>query len=108
MFLLKLTKDQETRLTELAFAEKSNKEIAQELGIELSDIHAARSKLGITIPKVKQALEKGFNPSCARTQKEIIDEIEKVENSLNQAERKKERCNARLTELYKSLLVAEK
>ena len=50
---MKLTKDQETKLTELCFAEVSNKEIAQELGIELKDVHAARSRLGITIPKSK-------------------------------------------------------
>ena len=42
---MKLTKDQENKLTELCFAGVSNKEIAEELKIELKNVHAARSRL---------------------------------------------------------------
>ena len=103
--MLKLTKDQETRLTELAFAEKSNKEIAEELKIELADVHAARSRLGITIPKVKIALERGFKPTTAtsRSKKEIQQEYEKVQKARLQAYKKIERCNDRLNQLFNEL-----
>ena len=100
---MKLTKDQETKLTEMAFAEKSNKEIAQELGIELKDVHAARSRLGITIPKVKA--QKGVQPA-GRTAKEITAEIAKVEKAKDAAENKIDRCMERLEVLYSELVAA--
>ncbi len=99
---MKLTKDQETKLTELAFAEKSNKEIADELKVELKDVHAARSRLGITIPKVKAKMTK----ASTRTAEEITAEISKVENAKNAAEKKIDRCIARLEELYEELVDA--
>lgn len=102
---MKLTKEQETRLTELAYAEKSNKEIAQELGIGLTDVHAARSRLGITIPKVKAALEDGAKPSVAksRSKEEIQQEYQKVQKARLQAYKKIERCNDRLNQLFNEL-----
>jgi pyruvate/2-oxoglutarate dehydrogenase complex dihydrolipoamide acyltransferase (E2) component len=125
---MKLTKNQETKLTEMAFAEKSNKEIAQELGIELKDVHAARSRLGITIPKVKAAKEKGVQPvsrskeaiefeifkvqkaakekgvqPVSRSKEAIEFEIFKVQKARTEAFKKVERCNERIDQLIKEL-----
>lgn len=99
---MKLTKDQENKLTEMAFAEKSNKEIAEELGIELKDVHATRSRLGITIPKVKAAKEKGVQP-VLRTREEIDQEIGKVIRAKEAAKKKIARCDERLVELSEEL-----
>lgn len=101
---MKLTKEQETKLTELAFLEKSNKDIAEALGIEIKDVHAARSRLGITIPKVKALKAKGVQATVKRAEKEIREEIVKVENAHMIAVKKIERCEKRLGELYKELL----
>lgn len=98
---MKLTKDQETKLTELAFAEKSNKEIAEKLQIELKDVHAARSRLGITVPKVKAAKTE---KATVRTKEEVVAEIEKVEKAKDAAEKKIDRCMERLEVLYGELV----
>jgi hypothetical protein len=103
---MKLTKDQETKLTEMAFAEKSNKEIAAELGIELTDVHAARSRLGITIPKIKELKTKGVQP-VLRTEEEIIEEIKKVRKAWKEALRKGNRCEERLDQLIEELEAAK-
>lgn len=103
---MKLTKEQETKLTEMAFAEKSNKEIAETLGIGLTDVHAARSRLGITIPKVSEALSKGFKPGF-RTKAEVQAEIDKVQKARTEAFKKIERCNDRIDQLYKELEAAK-
>ena len=99
---MKLTKEQETKLTEMAFAEKSNKEIATELGIELKDVHAARSRLGITIPKVKEMKIAGIT-SNAKTKEEIRAEIKAVQKARTEVFRKVERCNERIDWLMKEL-----
>lgn len=52
---MKWTKTQEDKLRKLCFEEKTNAEIAKALGIDVKEVHAARSRLGITIPKVKAA-----------------------------------------------------
>jgi len=99
--IMKLTKGQKTKLTEMAFEKKSNKEIAEVLGIKLTDVHAARSRLGITIPKVEEALSKGAKqPVASRTKAEIEQEIEKVQKARTDAFRKVERCNDRIDHLY--------
>lgn len=103
---MKLTKEQETQLTELAFAEYSNKQIAEQMDLKLTDVHAARSRLGITIPKVLAA--KGVQPvadqKVKRFEREIREEIMKVEKAHSYAVKKTERCESRLGELYKELL----
>lgn len=99
---MKLTKDQETKLTELAFAEKSDKEIAEELQIDLKDVHAARSRLGITIPKVKEMKSRGVIFS-GRSKEAIEFEIFKVQKARTEAFRKVERCNERIDQLNKEL-----
>lgn len=103
---MKLTKEQETKLTEMCFAEKSNKEIAAELDIGLTDVHAARSRLGITMPKVKEALAKGVKAGC-RSVKEILEEIDKVSKAQFTAEKKVYRCEMRLIELENELNMAK-
>lgn len=103
---MKLTKEQETKLTELAFAEKSNKEIAEAMSMELADVHAARSRLGVTIPKVKEAKAKGVQVSC-RSKDEIKTEIEKVQKARTEAFRKIERCNKRIDQLCEELEAAK-
>ena len=47
---MKLSKEQEKKTDRTCIRRRSNKEIAQELGIDLKNVHAARSRLGITIP----------------------------------------------------------
>jgi hypothetical protein len=63
---MKWTSEEISKLRELAFAEKSNTEIAATLHKTLSDVYAERSHLGITIPKVAAA--KGKEPVPAVTQ----------------------------------------
>ncbi len=62
---MKWTPEEISQLRELAFAEKSNAEIAATLHKTLSDVYAERSHLGITIPKVAAA--KGKEPAPAIT-----------------------------------------
>lgn len=52
---MKWTPKTEDKLKKLCFEEKSNAEMAKIFNCGLKDIHAARSRLGITIPKVKAA-----------------------------------------------------
>lgn len=106
---MKLTKKQETKLTEMAFAEKSNKEIAEELEIELTEVHAARSRLGITIPKIKALKAKNVQASAAvvRSKEDIQAEIDRVQKARTEAFRKVERCNDRIDQLYKELGAAK-
>lgn len=49
---MKWSDEQASQLRELCLAEKSNTEIAFTLGVTLTDVHAKRSQLGITIPKI--------------------------------------------------------
>lgn len=100
---MKLSKDQETKLTEMAFAEKSNKEIAETLGIKLTEVHAARSRLGITIPMVKKALERGLKPNSRRSREEIDQEMAKVLKAKETADKKIAKCDERLVELSEEL-----
>ncbi len=106
---MKLSNEQELRLREMCFERKSNKEIATELGIELTDVHAARSRLGLTVPKVEAMLAKGvdepidYQLATARTETEIQREIEKVLKAKNKAYRKVKRCDERIDELLLEL-----
>ena len=54
---MKWTDEQIAKLREMAYAEKSNAEIAATLHKTLSEVYAKRSQLGITIPKVNAAKE---------------------------------------------------
>ena len=103
---MKLTKEQETKLTEMAFAEKSNKEIAEALGVDIKEVYAARSRLNITIPKVKKYIDVKRALNSARTAEEITKEISKVEKAKDAAEKKIDRCMERLKVLYSELVSA--
>jgi len=109
---MKWSKEQEQQLKELCFEEKSNKEIAAIMGIKLSDVHAARSRLGVTMDKVrvaKIAAENGqpvTDQKVKRTIEEIDQEIIKVEKAHETAKKKVERCTARLEVLYEELVKA--
>lgn len=62
---MKWTSEGISKLRELAFAEKSNAEIAAALHKTLADVYAERSRLGITHAKVDAA--KGKEPAPAIT-----------------------------------------
>ncbi|MDD4528237.1 MAG: hypothetical protein PHF25_09475, partial [Candidatus Margulisbacteria bacterium] len=72
----------------------------------LTDVHAARSRLGITIPKVKAIKEQILLPA-ERTKDEIEAEIFKVGRAYSAAQKKIKRCNERLDQLMKELEAAE-
>lgn len=57
---MKLPDEKIAQLKELCFEGKSNKDIAEIMGISISDVYAKRSQLGITIDKVKAAKGKGL------------------------------------------------
>lgn len=50
---MKWSEEKVKRLHDLAFAGKSNAEIAKALGVGINEVYAKRSQLSITIPKVK-------------------------------------------------------
>lgn len=52
---MKWTKEQVTDLRILCVDETPNKDIAEYFGVPVKEIHAKRSQLGITIPKIKVA-----------------------------------------------------
>lgn len=93
---MKWTDGLKEQLKELAFAEKSNKEIAEIMDIPLTDVHAGRSRYGLTIAKVKEL--KGKVPRT-RTQEDIKAEIKKVQKAKRDAQKKIKRCENRLDEL---------
>ena len=52
---MKWTPKMEDKLRKLCFEEKSNADLAKIFNCDVKDIHAARSRLGITIPKIQAA-----------------------------------------------------
>ncbi|HZK02178.1 MAG TPA: hypothetical protein VFC96_04865 [Anaerovoracaceae bacterium] len=97
---MKWTDGLKDQLTKLAFAEKSNKEIAKIMDIPLKEVWAGRSRFGITIAKVKAMKESEPTP---RTQEIIKAEIKKVQQAKRNAQKKIKRCDDRLEELNKEL-----
>lgn len=93
---MKWTDGLKEQLKELAFAEKSNKEIAEIMDIPLAEVHAGRSRFGITIAKVKAMKEEGQK---TRTQEDIKAEMKKVQKAKRDAQKKIKRCENRLDEL---------
>lgn len=75
---MKWSDEQTSKLRELAFAEKSNVEIAKALNIDINEIYEKRSQLGITIPKVKAAKGKpvfSVNPEFEKAVQEMEDAL---------------------------------
>lgn len=97
---MKWTDGLKEQLKELAFAEKSNKEIAEIMDIPLKEVHAGRSRFGITIAKVKALKEK---KPATRTKEGIKIEIQKVRTAREAAYKKIKRCNDRIEELYNEI-----
>jgi len=109
---MKWNKEQEQQLKTLCFEEKSNKEIAQTMNIDLVDVHNGRSRFGVTIDKVNVAKTAAENVQPVTDQKvkrfkeDIVAEIVKVEKALYEAGKKTNRCRDRLEVLYKELVEA--
>lgn len=61
---MKITKVQEDQLRELAFAGTPNKAIAATMDIPLTEVHAHRSRLGITRDKVAAATGKSVDTAA--------------------------------------------
>lgn len=99
---MKWTEDQIKGLKQLCMKGVSNKVLAAHFQVPITEIHAKRSALGITIPKVK-AMQEGKVGSGTRTNEEIKAEIVKVERAKDQAYKKLHRAQDRLVELYKEL-----
>lgn len=97
---MKWTDELKVQLRELAFAEKSNKEIAEIMDIPLKEVHAGRSRFGWTIAKVKALKESGPR---VRTTEDIKAEIKKVNRAKRDAQNKIRRCEDRLKELNREL-----
>lgn len=60
---MKWTPKMEDKLKKLCFEDKSNADLAKIFNCNVKDIHAARSRLGITIPNVKAAKEADKQPT---------------------------------------------
>lgn len=59
---MKWSEEKVQQLHDLAFSGKSNKEIARQLGVGINEVYAKRSKLGLTIDKVKAAQDGTAKP----------------------------------------------
>ncbi len=105
---MKWSKEQEQQLIDLCFQEKSNKEIAATMGIELSDVHSGRSRFGITVAKVVAAKSvQAADQKVSRSKEDIAAEIIKVEKAQNEAVKKVWKCTQRLEVLREELKAAE-
>lgn len=71
---MKWSEEKVRQLHDLAFAGKSNKEIAEVLDVSINDVYAKRSQLGITIPKVKAAQAGIVNPKAEVTNSRPLPE----------------------------------
>lgn len=91
------------KLKELAFAGKSNKEIALALEMNINDIYNKRSQLGITINKVRSSVAAPDEEVAIRSRDEVLSEMDKVLKAKKAAEKKIIRCDKRLVELSEEL-----
>lgn len=82
---MKWTKEQEEKLCRLCFKEKTNAELAKIFNCDIKDIHAARSRLGVTIPKVKAAKEAHPQYHTANTSIDPWDNIGAAFDQLDKA-----------------------
>lgn len=71
---MKWSEEKTAKLRELCFAEISNAEIAKQLGMPVNEIHAKRSQLNITIPKIKAAKgEVAVSPEIEKAVQDMDD-----------------------------------
>jgi len=77
----KWTQKEEDKLRKLCFQGKSNADLAKIFNCDVKDIHAARSRLGITINKVKaaKATEVKATPKPVKTTPKQADNRSAVE-----------------------------
>jgi len=109
---MKWNKEQEQQLRNLCFQEKSNKEIAEIMGIELSDVHNGRSRFGITVAKVAAAKVSvkellATDQKVKRSKEDVSVEIAKVEKAQVEAVKKVWKCTQRLEVLREELKEAK-
>lgn len=78
---MKWTVNQVAELHDLCMAEKSNAELAEHFGVPVTEIHAKRSQLGITIPKIAAmkdgpalTVEPEFERAVQEKEKELTPE----------------------------------
>jgi len=95
-------------LKDLVFLGKSNKEISETMNIEINNVYAKRSQLGITKSKVNIVLsadEEHVDSQMVnkRTVVQIRDEIKLVDKAKQTSFKKTERCVKRLLELEQEL-----
>jgi hypothetical protein len=75
---MKWSDEQVSMLRELCLAEKSNAEIAKTLNVDIGEIYAKRSQLGITIPKIRAMKGKTvttINPEFEKAAQKMDDEL---------------------------------
>lgn len=65
------TKERENQLRELCFLEKSNKEISEIMDLKIEYVRQARSRLGLTIEKVKAELDLAITKVKGKNEKEV-------------------------------------
>jgi len=101
---MKWNKEQEQQLKALCFEEKSNKEIATIMGIDITDVHSGRSRFGVTVAKVSNLKNvQVVDPKVGRLIEDIVAEITKVEKAQVEATKKVWKCTERLEVLRKEL-----
>lgn len=84
----------------------SNKELAEHFQVPATEIYAWRSRHGLTMNKCA-AIRDGKTGTGQRTPEEIEAEIAKVRKAMNDALKKVNRADERLTVLYKELKEAK-
>lgn len=95
---MKWTDGLKEQLKELAFAEKSNKEIAEIMDIPLKEVHAGRSRFGWTIAKVEAQLKEQSLPD-----KTIKAKIERLRNTIEKAYETIKDCEKKMLVLEEKL-----
>ena len=100
---MKWNEENTKKLKDLCMAGVSNADMAKQFNCPVVEIHALRSKLGLTIPKVKAMKEIVGNSERAAV--EIRGEIKLVLQAQKNAQHKLQRCSNRLEELVKELEV---
>ena len=105
---MKWTDGLKEQLTQLAFEEKSNKEIAEIMDIPLKEVHAGRSRFGITIAKVKIAkAETEKKAKSTSTTQEIKNEIKKIQRYRAEAKKIASECDELLEKFKNELFMEE-
>ena len=89
---MKWTPKMEDKLRKLCFEDKSNADLAKIFSCDVKDIHAARSRLGITIPKVKAAKEADtkIKPERITPKMTVTKAFNNLQDALEEAQKSKQ------------------